>query len=243
MQYLTLLFDDEANANEYGAPEFEQELAGYMRFGEMAGEAILGGEALQPASTTLTVRHEGGSSRVTAGPFAETTEVLGGFYVLDADTLDDVIELARHIPAVNTGSIEIRPLVQWVDASGREPGSDDAAGATRWMCTLHGVESAADDPADPAWAECAELHTRFGAEAGSALLASGALHLSSTATTIRERDGELLVSDGPPPGTPTVVGGVYLLAGDEQDVAELAGRIPTGEGGGVELRPILELGG
>jgi hypothetical protein len=243
MQYLTLLYDDEANANEYGQPEFEQELAGYMRFGEMAGEAILGGEALQPASTTRTVRHDGGATRVTAGPFAETTEVLGGFYVLEADTLDDVIELARHIPAAQTGSIEIRPLVRWVDASERDQAADAPAGAGRWLCTMHGVETAADDPADPAWAQCAELHARFGAEAGAALLASGATHLSTAATTIRERDGELSVSDGPPAGVATVVGGVYLLSGDEAGVAELAGRIPTGDGGGVELRPILELGG
>lgn len=243
MQYLTLLYDDEANANEYGQPEFEEELAGYVRFGEMAGSAILGGEALLPASTTRTVRQDGGATRVTAGPFAETTEVLGGFYVLEADTLDDVIELARHIPAVHTGSIEIRPLVQWVDASDRATGADAPAGASRWMCTLHGVETAADDPSDPAWAQCAELHTRFGAEAGTALLASGATHLSSTATTIRERDGELLVSDGPPAGVTTVVGGVYLLSGDEAGVAELAGRIPTGDGGAVELRPIMEFDG
>lgn len=242
MQYLTLLYDDEANANEYGTPEFDEELAGYMRFGEMAGDAILGGEALQPADTTRTVRNDGGTSRVTAGPFAETTEVLGGFYVLEADTLDDVIELARHIPAVHTGSIEIRPLVQWVDASDRASGTD-TPGASRWMCTMHGVETAADDPADPAWAECAELHARFGAEAGADLLASGAVQLSTTATTIREREGELLVSDGPPAGTATVVGGAYLLSGDEHSVAELAGRIPTGDGGGVEVRPILELGG
>lgn len=241
MQYLTLLYDAEANANEYGTPQFEEEMAGYIRFGEVAGDAIVGGEALLPASTTRTVHRGDGTSRVTAGPFAETTEVLGGFYVLEADTLDDVIELARQIPAVLTGSIEIRPLVQWVDATAREDaGAPAAAGATRWMCTLHGDESPADDPADPAWAAGADAHGRFGADAGAAVLAAGAVHPATTATTIRVRDGELQVSDGPPKGTTSVVGGVYLLAADEDRVLELAASIPVGDGGAVEVRPIME---
>jgi hypothetical protein len=243
MQYLTLLYDAEANEHAPGTPEFAEEMAGYIRFGEVAGDAIVGGEALLPASTTRTVHRGDGSSRVTAGPFAETTEVLGGFYVLEADTLDDVIELARQIPAVLTGSIEIRPLVQWVDATARDDGTPVAAGATRWMCTLHGDESPADDPADPAWAAGADAHGRFGADAGAAVLAAGAVHPRTTATTIRVRDGELQISDGPPKGTTSVIGGVYLLAADEDRVLELAASIPVDDGGAVEVRPIMELGG
>jgi hypothetical protein len=244
MQYLTLLYDAEANANEYGTPEFAEEMAGYERFGELAATAIVGGEALMPASTTRTVHHGEGTSRVTAGPFAETTEVLGGFYVLEADTLDDVIELARQIPAVRTGSIEIRPLVQWVDASARDDaGEASGTGTTRWMCTLHGDESPADDPADPAWAAGADAHGRFGADAGAAVLAAGAVQPTATATTIRVRDGELQVSDGPPEGTTSVVGGVYVLAADEDSILELAGRIPVDVGGAVEVRPVMEFGG
>lgn len=238
MQYLTLLYDDEANGNEFGTPEFDEEMAGYIRFGEIAGDAIVGGEALQPKSTARTVRRVDGETMTTAGPFAEVTEVLGGFYVLRAETLDDVIELARHIPAVRTGSIEIRPLVQWVDTP--QPA---AADASRWLCTIHGTESAGDDPDDPAWAEGAELHGRFGTDAGAALLAAGAVHLASTATTIRERDGELHVSDGAPEGITPVVGGVYLLAADDGAIEGLAGRIPTNDGGAVEVRPIMELDG
>lgn len=240
MQYLTLLYDDEANGNEPGTPEFDAEIAAYMRFGEIAGEAIVAGEALEPAATARTVRPGAGAATVTAGPFAETTEVLGGFYVLEADSLDDVIELAREIPAALTGAIEIRPVVQWIEATGdRAAGEDDR----RWLCTIHGPETAGDDPADPAWAEGAAAHARFGELAGRALLAGGAVHTTQSATTIRVRDGELLVSDGPFAEATEVVGGVYLLAGDDQRVAELAGQIPTNDGGAVEVRRIMELDG
>ena len=240
MRYLTLLYDDEANGNEPGTPGFDAEVAGYMRFGEIAGEAIVAGEALEPAPTVRTVRPGASAATVTAGPFAETTEVLGGFYVLDADSLDDVIELARQIPAALTGAVEIRPLVQWVEATGdRASGGDER----RWLCTIHGPETAGDDPADPAWAEGAAAHARFGERAGGALLAGAAVHTTQSATTIRVRDGELLVSDGPCAEGIEVVGGLYLLAGDEQGVAELAGHIPTNEGGAVEVRPIMEFDG
>jgi hypothetical protein len=240
MQYLTLLYDAEANANEYGSPEFAEEMAGYQRFGELAAAAILGGEALMPADTTRTVHPGDGSHRVTAGPFAETTEVLGGFYVLEADTLDDVIELARHIPAARTGSIEIRPLVQWIDATGRDA---SPAGGTRWMCTLHGEETSADDPADPQWAAAAEEHGHFGSRAGAAVLAAGAVQPQATATTIRVRDDELLVADGPPAHITPLVGGVYLLAADDDSILDLAAAIPVGAGGAIEVRPVMELDG
>lgn len=239
MRYLTLLYDDEANANEFGTPEFEHEMAGYIRFGEIAGDAIVAGEALEPASTARTVRQTSEGPSITAGPYAEVTEVLGGFYVLEAASLDDAIELARQIPPVHTGAIEIRPMVQWIDST-----PDALAdGTRRWMCTIHGPETAADDPDDPAWAEGAAAHHRFGESASSALLAGGALHPTTSATTIRERDGELLVSDGPFAEATEVVGGLYLLAGDESSVMALAAQIPTNDGGAVEVRPIMELDG
>jgi hypothetical protein len=239
MRYMTLLYDDEANTNEFGTPEFEQEMAGYIRFGEIAGDAIVAGEALEPASTARTVRRSPDGPSVTAGPYAEVTEVLGGFYVLEAASLDDAIELARQIPPVDTGAIEIRPMVQWIDST-PDAGS---AGSPRWLCTIHGPETAADDPDDPAWAEGAAAHHRFGEAASSSLLAGGALHPTASATTIRRRDGELLVSDGPFSETTEVVGGVYLLAGDESSVMELAALIPVNDGGAVEVRPIMELDG
>src|SRR5687768_10139927 len=114
MRYLVLLYGDPAAAAAYGTPEFEAEMAAYDAFGELAGPSIVGGEALHGDDTCQTVRVQGGVPRVTAGPFAESVEVLGGFYVLDVPSLDDAIELARHIPATSYGAAELRPLVQWI---------------------------------------------------------------------------------------------------------------------------------
>ena len=238
MLYLTLLYDDEAHLTTPGTPEFDAEMEGYEAFGEAAGEAIRGGEALEPSATARTVHH-GDEVRISAGPFAEVTEVLGGFYVLEADTLDDVIELARLIPAVALGAIELRPMVQWTDRSADLPPS----GEPRWLCTIHGPETATDDPDGTSWDDGAAEHGRFAELAGDALVAAAAVHPTSSATTIRVRDGELLVSDGPFAEASEVVGGCYVLRGDADAVAQLAARIPVNPGGAVELRPVMELDG
>jgi hypothetical protein len=71
------------------------------------------GEALQPTSTATTVRVRGGKTATTDGPFAETKEQLGGFYLLDCKNLDEAIEYAAKIPGASMGSVEIRPIVVW----------------------------------------------------------------------------------------------------------------------------------
>jgi hypothetical protein len=71
---------------------------------------MLAGEALQPTSTATTVRVENGRTLTTDGPFAETKETLGGFYLVEARDLDDAIELAAAIPGAKVGSIEVRPI-------------------------------------------------------------------------------------------------------------------------------------
>jgi hypothetical protein len=74
---------------------------------------ILGGEQLAPVDTATTVRVQNGSTLTTDGPFAETKEVLGGFYLFEADDLDTAIELASRVPAARRGgAVEVRPLVE-----------------------------------------------------------------------------------------------------------------------------------
>ena len=73
----------------------------------------LGGAHLQPGETATTVRHGGGENLITDGPYADTKEVLGGYYVLDASDLDEALEFAQRIPAVRLGgAVEVRPLVE-----------------------------------------------------------------------------------------------------------------------------------
>lgn len=241
MRYLVTLFGDEAEATQPGTPEFDAEMAGYTAFGELAGPAIVAGEALQPSATAVTVRPGLGDPLVTAGPFTETTEVIGGFYVLETETLDDVIELGRHIPAAAQSWIEIRPLVQWQDRGGPEGGPPE--GLDRYMALIYGKETAADVPDTPEWDEGAAAHGRFIEWAGDDVLGGGALRPASTTTTVRVRDGDVLVTDGPYSEAAEVVGGVYLFGPVTRERAvELAARIPVNPGGALQVHPIWELG-
>ena len=116
MRYLALIYRDEAVVSQWGQNEINAEYAGYMSFNEEAqkrGVLTDNGEALQPVHTATTVRVRDGKTLVTEGPFAETKERLGGFYLLNCQNLDEAIELATKIPAVTNGSIEIRPIMEF----------------------------------------------------------------------------------------------------------------------------------
>lgn len=241
MRYLVLLYGDETEMAEPGLPEFDADMVAYAAFDELAGDAIVGGEALCGNETCRTVRHDGGSVRVTNGPFTETVEGLGGVYILDAPTLDDMIELARNIPAANDGAVEIRPMVQWFDRTAELPPATGAGDTVRYLATIHGPETKADEPGTSAWEEGAAAHQQFVAGAGELVTAGGAVQPVATATTVRVRDGELLVTDGPYSETMEIVGGFYILRTTEDQAPEVAARIPVNEGGAVELRRVMEL--
>ncbi len=87
----------------------------YFAFSREAREAdvMLGGEALQPTTTATTVRVREGKTLTADGPFAETREQLGGYYMLECPDLDEAIEWAAKIPGASHGSVEIRPLVEF----------------------------------------------------------------------------------------------------------------------------------
>ena len=102
------------------ADVMEAVMAEYYAFGEAAGDVIAGGEALHPTSTatTVTVKDgKGGEAVFTDGPFAETKEVLGGFYLLDCADLDEALKWAQQIPGAWHGRVEVRPCIDFGDES------------------------------------------------------------------------------------------------------------------------------
>ena len=105
MTYMLLIYTpDETRSN----PEITAE---YMAIAELPG--TVGGAELQPAATATTVRVENGGTVTTDGPFAETKEVLGGFYLFEADGLDAALDVAARVPAARLGgAVEVRPLVE-----------------------------------------------------------------------------------------------------------------------------------
>lgn len=117
-RYAALIYSD-ADTEGQGSPEDWQAIMDeYSAFGAEAGAAgvVLGGEALEDTDTATTIHVEGGKGgtiTTTDGPFAETKEVLGGFYILQADDLDGAIEWAAKIPGAWHGRIEVRPLLEF----------------------------------------------------------------------------------------------------------------------------------
>jgi hypothetical protein len=114
MKYLCLIYDDEARINSMPqdtADAFMQEYFGFTDDIRRSGH-YLGGEALQPVSTATTVRVRNGRTSTTDGPFAETKEQLGGFYLIEARDLNDAIQVAARIPSARLGCVEVRPVME-----------------------------------------------------------------------------------------------------------------------------------
>ena len=115
MQYLLLIYEDENVAKDMTPEEMNALVAEYGTFTEgiVKSGHYKGGEALTPVDTATTVRVREGKTVKTDGPFAETREQLGGFYLVEAPDLDEACRIAAKIPAARTGSIEVRPIQKW----------------------------------------------------------------------------------------------------------------------------------
>jgi len=110
-QFLILIYDDEDAWANAGPETAERIMQGHNKFGENNGPAIKGGDALQPSTTATSIRPDGGGGfTVTDGPFVETKEALGGYYLVEAADLDEAIALAKQVPVVK-GGLEVRPIM------------------------------------------------------------------------------------------------------------------------------------
>lgn len=116
MKYLCLIYDEEKKMSALPETEQQQMMTDYMAFTEDVRKKghYVAGEALHPVSSATTVRVRNGSLLTTDGPFAETTEQLGGFYLIDARDLNEAIQIAAKIPPAREGSVEVRPVRELV---------------------------------------------------------------------------------------------------------------------------------
>ncbi|TMA32811.1 MAG: YciI family protein [Deltaproteobacteria bacterium] len=108
MQYLLLIYENEKRFEHGYDPK---EMADYQAFGKEFASKIQGGKALKPTSDATTVKVRDGKRLTTDGPFAETKEQLGGFYLVDAKDIDEAIHMASKIPGARFGSVEVRPIM------------------------------------------------------------------------------------------------------------------------------------
>ena len=112
MKYLCLIYDEETTLAGMSKAESDAFMGEYFAFTEDIKKSghYLGGEALKPVHTATTVRVRKGKMSTTDGPFAETKEQLGGYYMVEARDLNEAIQIAAKIPSARTGSVEVRPI-------------------------------------------------------------------------------------------------------------------------------------
>ena len=115
MRYLCLIYENEKNWESMPPAESEAVMGEYFAFTEdiRSNGKLVAGEALQPTPTATTVRVRNGKISTTDGPYVETKEQLGGFYLIDAKDLNDAIQVASRIPSARYGAIEVRPVVDF----------------------------------------------------------------------------------------------------------------------------------
>jgi len=129
MKYLCLIYESEKDWANVSPADGEAIMNEYFAFTAdiQKNGKYIAGEALQPTQTATTVRVRNGKVSTTDGPFAETKEQLGGFYMIEARDLNDAIQVAAKIPASRSGSIEVRPLVDFSEERSKR---EQAVGAT-----------------------------------------------------------------------------------------------------------------
>jgi hypothetical protein len=128
MKYMFLLYGDETRWTDASPEEVQQVMEAYAAFGQEVTEAgaFVSGEPLEVTSAASTVRVRDGEPVISDGPFAETREQLGGYYVLECRDLDEAVRWATKIPAVTEGSVEIRPVPDYSAMDEQQPEGERA---------------------------------------------------------------------------------------------------------------------
>ncbi len=115
MQYMLLIYSDPAREPAYGTPDFDAMMKGFFDLNEAmkAAGVLRGGDALKDTHTATSLRIKSGQMETLDGPFAETRETLGGFYIVDVPDLDEALKYAAMVPSAHWGTIEVRPLMDY----------------------------------------------------------------------------------------------------------------------------------
>jgi hypothetical protein len=226
MQYFALLISRE---QERAPEDAASAMAEWENFHAKAAAAIRSGDALAPAAAAVVITGGPDAPVVTDGPFAEGAEVACGYYVFEAENLDEALALARDVPLAAFGAVELWPAVHSVELSRKLTGND-------WLALLLEPAESAHTPGTPEWEAVAAKHADLHAAAGDHIIGGAALHDRSTATTVRVRNGEVLITDGPYVEGAEIATGIYLIsAADRDEAVKVASMIPAST---VQLRQL-----
>ena len=212
-----------------------------------AKSQFIAASPLHPVATAASVRVRNGQTLVTTGPFAETTEQLGGFFLIDVPNLDDAIAVATRLPAAKKGTVEIRPIYYLEglpsDRFGTTPSNAENAGS-RYMLLCYDNDQLWNDLGPDALIaaqrEAVELTQQL--DACEQYISASPLHSVSTATSVRIRDGKRTVTDGPFAETREFLGGYYVIdARDLNEAVSIAARHAGARIATVEIRRLFDL--
>ena len=235
MQYFALLLSPSDAPEERADPAaLQSEMTAYNDFHTREASSIKAGDALTPAAAGVRINGGPDSPVVTDGPFPESAEIAGGFYVFEADDLDAALALARQVPHAGKGAVEIWPMLMEFEPATKLTGE-------HWLALLFEPPGTTVEPGTPEWEQGIKRHGEFGAAAGEHIIGGAALHGPATATTVRVRGGETLLTDGPFVEGAEVANGFYLLsAADREEAVKLASMIPATT---VEVRQLMGVAG
>ncbi|BBU24248.1 YciI family protein [Mycobacterium xenopi] len=218
MQYFALLISKEQDRT---LDERAALMTAFEQFHAKAAAAIRAGDALTPPAAAVRITGGPDSPAITDGPFPESAEVACGYYVFDAENLDEALALARDIPVAAYGAVEVWPMFGSFQPSRPLEG-------THWLALLLEPPQSAFAPGTPEWQTVAARHGDFMTAAGDHIVGGAALHEPATATTVRVRDGEALLTDGPYVEGAEIANGFYVLsAADRDEAVKLASQIPA----------------
>jgi len=232
MHYFALLISAEPTAAA-DPEEMAAGMAEYEAFHAKAGAALRAGDALTPSAGGVRITGGPNAPTITDGPFAESAELACGYYVFEAENLDEALALARDVPAAKYGAVEVWPIVEYFPPS--------KPVGTSWLALLFEPPATAHAPGTPEWDAGIAAHQKFGEAYGDRTNGGAPLHPPTTATTVRVRDGEVLVTDGPYIEGAEVANGYYVIDVDDRDEAvKIASMIPSTT---VELRQLRGVSG
>lgn len=232
MHYFALLLGPESTEQPDAATQNDI-MAAYQNFHAAAGASIRAGDALTPSATAVRISGGPAAPTVTDGPFAESAEVAGGYYVFEAENLDEALDLARQIPACASGGVEVWPMVHYMPPT--KPLDNN------WIALLLEPAAKVVAPGTPEWNELAAQHLKFAEAAGDRANGGAPLHPPATATTVRVRDGRATYTDGPYAEGAEVANGYHILnVADRDEAIRVASMIPATT---VELRQLAGVSG
>ena len=207
----------------------------------------LASSPLHSVLTATCVRVRNGLRQVTDGPFAETTEQLGGYYIIDVEDRDEAIAIASRLPPAKKGTVEIRPLLPLPDSLSLPEGESinrteaDAEQSIDYILLMY-AEEGAWPPEEHATALAESVGVCHQLHANQQFVSAAPLQPPESATCVRIRNGSREVVDGPFPETKEQLGGYFLIRGANLDEAiAIAARIPGTRRGTAEIRPLFPL--